>query len=150
VANWCGSCNQEGRTAGELLAENMRNCVRVIRGINPEAELCVWSDMFDPHHNAHDDFYLVNGDLGGSWEGLPEEMIIINWNHGAAAESLSFFGERGHEQVLSGFYDNDPRDIPGWIEAGGSGNGVTGAMYTTWQDDFSQLETFAESAWGEE
>ncbi len=148
VANWCDSCNREGRTAGELLAENMRNCVRVIRDINPEAELCVWSDMFDPHHNAHDDFYLVNGDLAGSWEGLPADMIIINWNHDAAAESLPFFGERGHRQVLSGFYDHDPRDIRDWLDLGGDNTGVDGAMYTTWQDDFSQLETFAESAWG--
>ncbi len=148
VANWCQSCNREGRSAGELLADNMRNCVRVIRGINVDADLCVWSDMFDPHHNAHDDFYLVNGDLAGSWEGLPEEMIIINWNHGSAEESLPFFGQRGHQQVLSGFYDNDPRDIADWIAIGGDNNGISGAMYTTWQSDFSQLETFAEAAWG--
>lgn len=148
VANWCDACRHDGHSAGELLADNMRHCVRVIRGINPDATLCVWSDMFDPYHNAHDDFYLVNGDLAGSWEGLPREMVIINWNHGREAESLAFFGGRGHQQVLSGYYDGDPRAIRAWIDKGGSDKGVSGAMYTTWRSDFDQLETFARSAWG--
>lgn len=147
VANWCEACRRENRTAGELLAENMRNCVRVIRDINPDATLCVWSDMFDAHHNAHDDFYLVNGDLAGSWEGLPAGMVVVNWNHGRAAESLAFFGNRGHQQVLAGFYDHDPRAIRSWLETG-AGHHVTGAMYTTWRNDFRQLEAFAETAWG--
>jgi hypothetical protein len=148
VANWCGSCNKEGRTAGALLAENVRRCVAIIRKINPQAKMGVWSDMFDPSHNARDNFYLVNGDLAGSWEGLPPEMIVVNWNHGKAAESLPFFGNRGHEQVLAGFYDSDPRRIAPWLAAGQSTRGVAGAMYTTWRNDFSQLEAFAQAAWG--
>jgi hypothetical protein len=148
VANWCGSCRKEGRTAGSLLAQNVRRCVEVIHNISPEARMCIWSDMFDPSHNAIGDFYLVNGDLSGSWEGLPQEMIVVNWNHGKAADSLPFFGKRGHEQVLAGFYDSDPRRIASWLAAGQSTRGVTGAMYTTWQNDFSQLEAFAQAAWG--
>ena len=35
----------------------------IVRARQPEAGLCVWSDMFDPHHNARDAFYLVNGTL---------------------------------------------------------------------------------------
>ncbi len=149
VANWCGSCRQEGRTAGQLLAENVRQCVAIVRRINPEADLGIWSDMFDPHHNARDDFYLVNGDLAGSWEGLPPKMIIVNWNSGHPEQSLRFFGERGHSQVLAGYYDNDPQQIKSWIAAGGETGRVTGAMYTTWQNDFSQLEAFAAAAWGQ-
>jgi hypothetical protein len=148
LANWCGSCRREGRTAGELLADNVRQCVLAIRRVNPSAHLCIWSDMFDPHHNAHDNFYLVNGDLAGSWLGLPKEMTVVNWNHGAAEKSLPFFGERGHTQVLAGFYDGNPRDIASWLKTGRSTTGVTGAMYTTWRNDFSQLETFAQAAWG--
>ncbi len=98
--------------------------------------------------NAHDNFYLVNGDLAGSWLGLPKEMTVINWNHGAADKSLAFFGERGHTQILAGFYDGNPRDIASWLKTGRTTTGVTGAMYTTWRNDFSQLETFAQSAWG--
>jgi hypothetical protein len=149
VANWCDSCRKEGRTAGRLLADNVRRCVAIVREVNPDAGLCVWSDMFDPHHNAHDEFYLVNGDLAGSWEGLPREMIVVNWNHGEAAKSMSFFGERGHDQVLAGYYDHDPRQIASWLKTGATAPGAHGAMYTTWQNDFSKLEEFARAAWGQ-
>lgn len=147
LANWCGSCRKEGRDAGELLADNMRRCVEIVRKVSPDAELCVWSDMFDPYHNARKDFYLVNGDLAGSWEGLPEGMSLVNWNHGAAKESLPFFANRGHRQVLSGYYDSDARSIAGWLKQGEGLEGIDGAMYTTWQDDFSGLEAFADAAW---
>jgi hypothetical protein len=148
VANWCGSCRQEGRTAGELLAENVRRCVAAIREVSPKARLCVWSDMFDPHHNAHDDFYLVNGDLSGSWHGLPEDMTIVNWNSGAPAKSLPFFAGRGHSQVLAGYYDGRPAAIADWLKAAEEVRGVDGVMYTTWQNNFRDLEAFAEAAWG--
>jgi hypothetical protein len=130
------------------LAENVRHCVKVVRGVNPNAKLCVWSDMFDPHHNARDKFYLVQGDLAGSWEGLPKDMAIVNWNHGQAAKSLPFFGERGHEQVLAGYYDSDPKNIRGWLDQGAKTRGVNGAMYTTWTGNFDHLEAFAKAAWG--
>ena len=60
------------KTPGELLAANARRCVGDLAGGGPEgARSSVWSDMFDPNHNAVDDYYLVNGTLAGSWEGLP-------------------------------------------------------------------------------
>lgn len=148
VGNWCPGCRREGQTAGQLLAENMRKCVAVIHKINPKARLCVWSDMFDPAHNAVKNFYLTDGDLAGAWEGLPKEMTIVNWNHEKAAKSLPFFAERGHAQVLAGYYDADPKSIAGWLDQGQGLSGVTGAMYTTWTGNFDHLETFAESAWG--
>lgn len=156
VANWCGSCRREGRTAGQLLADNVRECLRIVRTIQPDARLCIWSDMFDPHHNARDNFYLVNGDLKGSWEGLPPEMMIVNWNHQHTAESLEFFAQRGHEQMLAGFYDGDPRSISAWLTTArrvydqkASKPRAVHVMYTTWRGDFSQLEAFAQAAWGQ-
>ena len=74
--------------------------------------------MFDPSHNAVKDFYLVNGDLAGSWEGLPQDMIIVNWNSGKPAQSLPFFAQRGHVQVLAGYYDGPPDRIRDWLAAG--------------------------------
>ena len=148
VANWTEDEYRPGRSAGKLLAENVGRCVSVVRGINPQARLCFWSDMFDPHHNAVKDFYLVNGDLAGSWEGLPRDAIIVNWNSGKPRESLPFFAGRGHTQVLAGYYDGRPDSIRGWLDAGQGLPGIDGAMYTTWRSDFEQLEAFAESAWG--
>ena len=149
VANWCESCRKPGRSAGQLLAENVKRCREIVRGVNPEAKICVWSDMFDPHHNARKGrYYLVNGDLTGSWEGLDPETLIINWNSGDPKRSLPFFEMRGHGQVLAGFYDSNPRAIRSWLDAAPEAKGVKGAMYTTWRNDFSKLEPFAEAAWG--
>jgi hypothetical protein len=50
--------------------------------------------------------------------------------------------------VLAGFYDHNPQSITGWLTAGDNVNGVNGVMYTTWRNDFSQLEAFAKAAWG--
>jgi hypothetical protein len=149
VANWSQPEMQSGKSAGLLLAENVRQCVKIIRDINPQAKLCIWSDMFDPHHNAVKEFYLVNGDLTGSWEGLPKDMLIVNWNSGQPTKSLSFFADRGHPQVLAGYYDAPPEKIRDWQATGKDLKGIRGAMYTTWQSNFSDLEIFAHAAWGQ-
>ena len=70
VAGHCQLCRSTGKTSGQLLADNARRCVATIRAVNPKAEILVWSDMFDPHHNARANYYLVNGTLANSWEGL--------------------------------------------------------------------------------
>ncbi|WP_182871366.1 hypothetical protein [Stieleria mannarensis] len=150
VADWCPACHRDGRSAGELLARNIRQCAAVVRQINRQAKLCVWSDMFDPHHNARDKFYLVQGDLARSWEGLPDGMTIVNWNHGQASESLPFFGKQGFKQVLAGYYDSDPRRIRSWLSLGDDDDGINGVMYTTWTGNFDHLEAFAEAAWDKE
>jgi hypothetical protein len=148
VAGWSEPERKSGRTAGQLLADNVRRCAEIVRRITPEARLCLWSDMFDPAHNAVRDFYLVNGDLAGSWEGLPRDAIVVNWNSGKPDASLSFFAGRGHAQILAGFYDAPPDRIRPWLTAVRRVNGPRGVMYTTWRSDFSQLEAFAKAAWG--
>ena len=110
VANWCLACQSRKRTPGQLLAENARRCTSILKAVNPQARIVVWSDMFDPHHNAVDNYYLVNGSLKGSWEGLAHDVVIANWNGGKAAESLKFFADRGHPQIIAGYYDGDDLD----------------------------------------
>lgn len=148
VANWSATESAAGKTAGEVLAANVAKCAEIVRRRSPQAKLCVWSDMFDPHHNARNDFYLVHQTLAGSWEGLPRDMLIINWNSGEPAKSTKFFADRGHEQVLAGYYDAPVEHIRDWLAAS-RGQKVVGVMYTTWQDNFRDLEAFAKVAWGE-
>lgn len=150
VANWSEPERKAGLTAGRQLAENVRRCVGVVREVSPQSRLCIWSDMFDPAHNAHDNFYLVNGDLAGSWEGLPKDMIIVNWNSGHPDRSLPFFAGRGHTQILAGFYDAPVSRFAPWLSAARKTGGPRGAMYTTWRGDFSKIEDFAKAAWGDQ
>lgn len=148
-ANWCETCAARNMTPGQILADHLRKCVAMVRKIDPRATLCVWSDMFDPTHNAHDQYYLANGSFAGSWEGLPPDLIVVNWNSGAQArESMEFFSKRGNRQILAGYYDAPPDRIKDWLKKAEGVKGVAGVMYTTWQDNFSDLEAFAKAAWG--
>jgi hypothetical protein len=144
VGGWSG----DKRTPGELLAESVRKTVAIVRKTNPNAHVFFWSDMFDPSHNAHGDYYLVNGSWAGSWEGLPKDAVIVNWNSGKPKESLPFFANRGLKQILAGYYDGPPDSIRRWLAAAEGVPGVVGVMYTTWQGKYDDLEAFAKAAWG--
>lgn len=149
VANWCKACQDRKLTPGALLADNVRRCVNIIGEISPNAEIIVWSDMIDPHHNAvKGPYYLVNGPLTNSWEGLPKRVHLANWNGGKAAQSLKFFAERGHGQVIAGFYDDPNPNLDGlkqWTAAAKGVRGVDGFLYTTWQHNFDHLEAYGKA-----
>ena len=86
-----------------------------------------------------DDF--LNGDFPGSWEGLDKSVGIMNWNFDRRTESLKYFTDRGHPQIIAGYYDNDAAQIGRWLDTVRENriSGVTGVMYTTWKKDYSQL-----------
>jgi len=143
VLNWCDACQRRHLDAGAILADNVKTCIRILREVNPDGQIYVWSDIFDPHHNAHKDYYLVRGDLSGSWEGLDKDVVIVNWNFDKRDESLKWFAGRGHQQLVAGYYDAGPDQIRAWLDSEKGVSGVLGAMYTTWQNKYGDLEQFA-------
>ena len=150
VMNWCAACQARKLTPGQLLADNVKRCIALIREAAPGARIHVWNDMFDPHHNAQKSgFYLVNGDLTGSWEGLDKEVVILPWYFEKRAESLKFFAERGHRQLIAGYYDSKPEQIKEWLTAAKPyPQSLLGVMFTTWQSRFTDLEAFSRAANG--
>lgn len=146
VLNWCAACQARKLTPGQILADNVRRCAQIVREVRPDAEVVVWSDMFDKHHNAVPSYYLVNGTLEGSWEGLPRDAIIANWNGGQKRPSLDFFAGRGHRQILAGYYDaDDLSGFTGWDEAARGVPNVIGFMYTTWQAKYGLLDRYGQA-----
>jgi hypothetical protein len=149
VQGWDESCRRTGQTPGELLAENVRKCVELVRAEDAGKPLYVWSDMFDPQHNAakRGRYYLVKGDgpWYGSWKGLDKDVTIVNWNSDPAKRlaSLRHFADLGHRQVLAGYYDGPVPAITGWLRDGRGVSGIIGAMYTTWRRHYDDLEAFA-------
>jgi hypothetical protein len=137
--NWDEACMKRNLSAGQILAHNVRECTKLLAG----SRVYVWSDMFDPHHNAVDNYYLVRGSLKGSWEGLDKSVTIMNWNFGKRDASLKFFADRGHHQIIAGYYDHDPKQVREWLESARRVQGVIGVMYTTWQQKYGDLEEFA-------
>ena len=145
IGGWDLYAQKSGKTPGQLLAENAKHCVEILRTLNPKCRIVVWSDMFDPYHNAVTNYYLVNGSLKGSWEGLPKDVLIANWNSGKAAESLKWFVDRGYEQVIAGYYDGDISNLQHWNKAAKGISGVNGFMYTTWQQKYTHLEEYGKA-----
>jgi hypothetical protein len=142
---WDEPCRTSGKTPGQMLSDNVKFCVDQLK----PAKAYTWNDMFDPFHNAVEGpYYLVNGSWTGSWEGLSKDVVIMNWNFGKRDQSLKFFADRGNPQVLAAYYDVKPEDLAtktmAWLESGSKVQGVVGVMYTTWKQDYSQIEKFAE------
>lgn len=145
---WDESCRKRNMTAGQILADNVKRCTEILREIDPQKPIYVWSDMFDPFHNAEKTghYYLVNGEgpWYGSWEGLDSNVIIVNWNGRKSHRlgSMKHFADRGHKQILAGYYDSDPSEIVGWLNDASGFEGIIGVMYTTWQHNYSDIEQF--------
>jgi len=142
--NWCELCQSTGKTPGELLADATERVDGIAHDINPSWKLMTWSDMYDPNHNAHDNYYLANGTLENSWEGLPSNWDIGNWLR-MSDETLSFFEDRGNRQILCGYYDEDGPDfsIHEWLDLSKPYSGVYAVMYTTWWKGYDDLEEWA-------
>lgn len=143
VLGWDQACTAGGKTPGRLAADNLRFCTGILRKKVPGGRILVWNDMFDPFHNAVKDYYLVNGSLEKSWDGLLPEVEVMNWNFGKRDESLAFFSKRGNRQIIAGYYDGDLSDVDAWLASASHVEGVRGFMYTTWRQDYSRLEDVA-------
>ena len=137
---WDETCTHKHETPGKMLADNVKFCTSLLQG----SQIYTWSDMFDPHHNAvKGPYYLVNGPWTDSWLGLEKSVTIMNWNFGKRDESLKFFAERGHHQIIAAYYDGPMSNTRKWVESAAKVGKIDGFMYTTWKNDYKQIEEFA-------
>jgi hypothetical protein len=141
---WCRACEGRRLSAGELLGDCITRQAEIVRSVNPDAEIFIWSDMLDPNHNAKDNYYLFNGDFAGSWNHIPEDLIIACWHYDIRDESLRHFDQLGFRTIGCGYYDRDSEDAAkDWLASLAKTPGACGIMYTTWQDRYGFLQTFA-------
>jgi hypothetical protein len=157
--NSCDLCRQKNLTAGQLLAWNVGRSVAEVNAVAPGAPLYVWSDMFDPYQNAVNDYYSVEGTLAGSWAGLPPGVVMMNWNLGSLQKSLAWFAGKdptgmqphGFQQIIAGYY-SDPAGgahaASTEMAAAMGTPGVIGAMYTTWDGSYAELQAYADGIRG--
>lgn len=139
----CQACR--GRNMGELLGECITRQTLALRRHLPGVEVYVWSDMLDPHHNAHGDYYLVNGDFTGSWKHVPKDLIIAVWGGEPRENSLRFFADQGFRTMAACYYDaDDLRDVTRWRDLARTLPNVRGLMYTPWQKKYDLLPAFGD------
>jgi len=137
----CEACR--GRDMAQLLGECITKQVEALKRHNPGIQVYIWSDMLDPNHNAHGDYYLVDGDFTGSWKYVPKDLIIAVWGGAPRPKSVQFFAEQGFSMLIACYYDADDLDnVKGWMEAVKGVPGVRGFMYTPWTKKYGLLEDF--------
>lgn len=143
----CAAC--QGKDMAKLLGECVTKQAQILRRINPKVQVYVWSDMFDPNHNAHGNYYLVQGDFTGSWKYIPKDTVIAVWGGAPRAESLNFFAREGFRTLIACYYDAPNLDeVKGWHELAQKTKGVTGFMYTTWERKYELVGEFGKLLWG--
>ncbi len=149
---WDDSCARRHLTASEILSDNVRRCVEILHTADPGKPVYVWSDMFDPNHNARETgfYYLVAGEgpWFNSWKGLPPNLTLVNWqmNPRSRRDTMKHFSRLGHSQILAGYYDGEPTMITSWLKDAEGIPGVDGVMYTTWQSNFTHTKAFIDAA----
>jgi hypothetical protein len=145
MANSCETCKRRGLSTAELVGTETTRQFNAIRAINPKADVYVWSDMYDPNHNARNHYYLAEGDMTGSWKYLPKEIKIVCWYYERRNLSLAHFSQLGFQTLAGAYYDADNLDNPkGWLESLDQTPGAIGIMYTTWQRKYSLLPDFGD------
>jgi hypothetical protein len=139
----CRAC--EGKNMGELLGQCITRQSDILRKRIPGAQVYVWSDMLDPNHNAHGNYYLVNGDYTESWSHVPKDIKIAVWGGEPREKSLKFFEQQKFETLIACYYDaNDLQEVKGWLELAKSAQGVRGFMYTPWLKKYALLPAFGD------
>jgi hypothetical protein len=150
----CAACKAKNLTPGQLLAQHVTNTYNMYHALAPSASYYIWGDMFDPYQNAVNNYYYVEGNIAGSWTGVPAPVTIMNWNLANLTNSLTWFSGLNsqqpahYNQIIAGYYDagSGAADATQELQAAAGIPGVTGLMYTTWYGDYSQLQAFAAAA----
>jgi hypothetical protein len=142
----CQACR--GRNMGELLGECITKAASILRNYSPSLQIYIWSDMLDPNHNAHGNYYLVDGDFTGSWDHVPKNLIMAVWGGEPNEASLKFFSGRGSRTLVACYYDADNlKDVEGWLKLAPQTPKLRGFMYTPWEKKYSLLPAFGDLLW---
>lgn len=129
---------------GVYLADVIRKSADILKRINPNITPLVWGDMFDGGHNAVKQYYGFNGDLTGSWLGMPANMVAVNWysNPADPLASLQHWSDLGLRQWIGGYYESKD-NVKRWLSNLDQAEVLTatrpkgvekveGFVYTTW------------------
>jgi hypothetical protein len=83
-------------------------------------------------------------EMGQKGQGQAADPSYVEPEVGSrSVESLKFFVDCGHPQIIAGYYDvDDLTNFQQWDAAARQVKGVAGFMYTTWQAKYGLLERY--------
>ncbi|MBQ7189283.1 MAG: hypothetical protein IJR99_07690 [Kiritimatiellae bacterium] len=139
----CAACEARKTDMAHILADCICKQREIIRKTCPGAEIYIWSDMLDPAHNAHDNYYLCKGTYEGVWDLIPNDLIIACWYRERRNLSMPFFSKRGFRTLAGAYYDVDTLDgCAEWLQTCNETPRCTGIMYTSWRNKYRLLGDF--------
>ena len=115
----CETCHKTGLTAAQIFGKSVARQYAIIKEVAPDAEVVVWSDMFDSNHNATEEPYQdVAGSLKDAVKYIPNDLIIACWYDSEdqekmtvdvvkehATATLKNFADLGFRTISSCYYD---------------------------------------------
>ena len=142
----CAACRARGKPVGEMYAEAVTRAFNTIRKVHPGAEVYIWSDMLDPHHNSVKEYYNCIGSFEETWKGVPKEIIPCCWYNKKSDLSMPFFSQHGFRTLAAAYYDEKPpfKYSRKWCDVVRETPGAQGIMYTTWRNSYGDLPAFCE------
>ena len=141
----CLLCQKRGISMAEILGDCITRQHAIFKSIDPEIEVLIWSDMLDPAHNAHDNYYGVVGDFTGSFKYVPKDLTIMCWYHKIRDKSLGFFSKQGFSTLGAAYYDSaDLSNCREWLDSLRNTPKAQGIMYTTWERKYGLLANFGD------
>jgi len=141
----CPLCLSRKTDMAHILGDATRRMHDILTCLDPEIEVSSWSDMFDPNHNARKTYYGCKGSFVGVWDHIPKDLTMMLWYGGQLTNSVPFFAGRGFPLRGSICIDSDLSKVDKWKRELGTNPNFRGYMYTTWSDDYTKLEEFAEA-----
>lgn len=145
IGGFCETCKRRHLAMSQILGDCVTRQYRMLRAANPKMEIYVWSDMFDPNHNAREKYYLIDGSFGDTWKHIPKDLVIACWYYEKRDLSLEFFSKLGYKTLAGAYYDADDLENPrGWLSSLDRTPGATGIMYTTWENKYQLLGAFGD------
>ena len=167
IMGTCSVCADSGLTLAQIAGKSITKQYEIIKGLNKNAEVVVWSDMFDPNHNANYRNELCNGDLTDTWKYIPNDVIVCCWNYGdswrvnyysendvrvhddswqhltskqVSQECIDFFNRHNFRTIASVYYDEDIDLAYDWIDICNNTTNCIGVMYTSWYTDSGDFD----------
>ncbi len=141
----CEACKKRNLTMAQILGACITRQYNIIKNLEPAAEVFIWSDMLDPNHNACNNYWFVEGDLTGSWNYIPGDIVVACWNYEKRDASLKHFSALGFKTIGAAYYDaNDLKSSGEWLKSLARAENTCGLVYTTWKNKYKLLADFGD------
>lgn len=141
----CRDCLATGDMA-HIYAAFVKKAMAAVRRLRPDAEIYLWNDMVDPYAMQDDGKNAgMYSSMKGVWDLLPRDLGIAYWTYSWRGDGVKFFAERGHPQIMCGYYDEKVlKKSLEWMDLAARTPLCRGVMYCTWCDNWDLLGEFGD------